>query len=405
MGFVRKVRLTIKNSKGGLINGYTVSVNDRPVNTMEPFIELTEADLQPGRRVEIQVASNNFHPLTKEYEAAELAREQEIELTMVPVEQGITLRLVFGEGRVFEQQISLEKNTPEYSQLHSGNFHGFRAQKMVTPHGGEVYNVDVRAASKPTAPAFANIAAERNQSRPERVVPHFENVADTQPRTSSDDSHRTPVSEIAPVEEKPLPNGKTTDENDSYSEEHHRSNRHIGRWLAVAAAAAAVIAGVIFLIPSMTDNATGNLPENNESVTAEATTATPTATSAQPSAATVLSNDEKADADYLNSQKVWRLADLKSESYRNLFEMIRKGDIEGMASHDYFAADGRATNEKAIKIIDMAWGSLGASTEGSNRKALTKSVSKDDEIVVHDLYEALSRRMPKEPNTQPRPRR
>ena len=405
MGFVRKVRLTIKNSKGGLINGYTVSVNDRPVNTMEPFIELTEADLQPGRRVEIQVASNNFHPLTKEYEAAELAREQEIELTMVPVEQGITLRLVFGEGRVFEQQISLEKNTPEYSQLHSGNFHGFRAQKMVTPHGGEVYNVDVRAASKPTAPAFANIAAERNQSRPERVVPHFENVADTQPRTSSDDSHRTPVSEIAPVEEKPLPNGKTTDENDSYSEEHHRSNRHIGRWIAVAAAAAAVIAGVIFLIPSMTDNATGNLPENNESVTAEATTATPTATSAQPSAATVLSNDEKADADYLNSQKVWRLADLKSESYRNLFEMIRKGDIEGMASHDYFAADGRATNEKAIKIIDMAWGSLGASTEGSNRKALTKSVSKDDEIVVHDLYEALSRRMPKEPNTQPRPRR
>lgn len=403
MGFVRKVRLTIKNSKGGLINGYTVSVNDRPVNTMEPFIELTETDLQPGRRIEIQVASNNFHPLVKEFEAVELARESEIELVMVPVEQGITLRLVFGEGRVFEQQISLEKNTPEYSQLHSGNFHGFRAQKMVTPHGGEVYNVDVRAANKPVAPAFANVAADRNQSRPERVVPHFENVAANDSAKQPAEEIRKPeIDEISPAEEKPMPG---SDANDDYREE---KRKHGKFWIAVAVVALIAVAVGVFVIPDMTRDATDNLPEISavqpDAAADAPAAAAENAATAAPAPATQ-SEDEKADAEYLNTQKVWRLADLKSESYRNLFEMIRKGDIEGMAAHDYFAAEGRATNEKAVKIIDMAWGALGASTENSNRKALTKSVSKNDEITVHDLYEDLSRRMPKEANTQPRPRR
>ena len=402
MGFVRKVRLTIKNSKGGLINGYTVSVNDRPVNTMEPFIELTEADLQPGRRVEIQVASNNFHPLVKEYEAAELSHESEIELVMTPVEQGITLRLVFGEGRVFEQQISLEKNTPEYSQLHSGNFHGFRAQKMVTPHGGEVYNVDVRAAGKPVAPAFANVAAERNQTRPERVVPHFENVAEEKPAPNAVDARQTSAPVVTPAAEEKRSEAETEDVD--YIEENLRRRRR-NRIIARVVAALVVVACLLVFIPDVYDSLTAGKTDGIQPEI-PAQTAAPAETPAAPvSAAAAPSADEQADAEYLNTQKVWRLADLKSESYRNLFEMIRKGDIEGMAAHDYFATEGRATNEKAVKIIDMAWGALGASTESSNRRALTKSVDKNDEIVVHDLYEDLARRMPKEANTQPRPRR
>lgn len=414
MGFIRKVRLTVKNSKGGMVNGYTVSVNDRPVNTMEPYIELTEADLQPGHQVEIQVASNNFHPLVKNYDAAELQKQNEIELVLVPVEQGITLRLVFGEGRVFEQQISLEKNTPEYSQLHSGNFHGFRAQKMVTPHGGEVYNVDVRAAGKPVAPTFTNVAAERSTARPDRVVPHFENVSATASEHAS--TPKTEPVNIEPAKPEPAKPVKPTVEpataddpdNDSYSVEDRR-RKGIVRWVALAIVAALALAVAIFVIPGMSKDSTDNLPEASETPVVAATdgaeAAQPEAKPAAPAEAAAPTADEKADADYLNGSKFWRLDQLKSDKYRALFELIRQGDIEGMANHDYYAVKDRATNTEGVKIIEMAWGSIGTANEGGNKRALTKAVGSNDEIDVHKLYEDLARRMPKEPNTQPRPQR
>lgn len=426
MGFVRRIRVNVKNGKGGMVNGYTMSVNDRPVNTMEPFIELTEADLQPGRRVEIQVASNNFQPLVKEYDAAALTRESEIELVLVPVEQGITLRLVFGEGRVFEQQISLEKNTPEYSQLHSGNFHGFRAQKMVTPQGMEVYNVDVRAAGKPVAPTFANVASERTKSRQERVVPQFENITE-----HARETHTAPVPPAitketpAPAEPEKKPAEEITHEehdhdndptpvpvepDDYYTEDDSDDSKTIKRWIVIGSIVVVIALAAFFILPSLLKGATENLPgsgdaDATEVVTAENAEAAPEAVPAETAAPAALSADEQADIAYLNSEKIWRQDALKSEKYRALFEMFREGNLAGIAGHDYFAVEGRATNAEAVKIAEMAWGASGSATESSNRRAVQKSVNKDNAISVHDLYEDLARRMPKEPNPQPRPSR
>lgn len=406
MGFTRKVRLTVKNSKGGLVNGYTVSVNDRPVNTMEPFIELTEADLQPGRRVEIQVASNNFHPIVKEYDSATLSREAEIEIVLVPVEQGITLRLVFGEGRVFEQQISLEKNTPEYSQLHSGNFHGFRAQKMVTPHGGEVYNVDVRAASKPVAPSFTNVAADRNAPRQERVVPHFENVS-----ADNKAAGTTPAAKSEEHTQKPKETESVKQPVNPTDEPSPRPDRT--KAIVACVIGVVVILLAIFFIPAMfgSKDAESNVPDvaENTEIPTESTDAPIAVANAEtaepaPAATTDPSADEKADIDYLNSAKVWKLSELKSEKYRALFNALSNGDLNAIASNDYFAVKDRCTNTEANKIADMTWQAIGTDNEGGNKRALTKAGS-NGEINVHELYEDLARRKPKTPNDQPRPTR
>ncbi len=140
--FERRIPVKVLSAKGVALNGYTITLNGRPVNTMDPFIELFEKDLQPDTEVEITVQSNNYRTLKLKKPSAEMLVTEELELVMQPIEQGVTLRLDFGDGRVFEQQISIEKNTPEYNRLHSGNFHGFRAHRLVTqddsPQGSEI---------------------------------------------------------------------------------------------------------------------------------------------------------------------------------------------------------------------------------------------------------------------------
>ncbi|QCD41794.1 hypothetical protein E7747_05555 [Duncaniella dubosii] len=160
------------SAKGKQLNGYTITLNGRSVNTMEPYIELYEKDLQPGSEVEIVVQSNNYRPLKLKTPAEEMLVTEQLELVMQPVEQGVTLRLDFGDGRVFEQQISIEKNTPEYNRLHSGNFHGFRAHRQVTQDDSEVYNVDVRITSRPVAPNFESSDSDTGEK--ETKAPIFE---------------------------------------------------------------------------------------------------------------------------------------------------------------------------------------------------------------------------------------
>ena len=53
--------------------------------------------------------SNNYRTLKLKKPSAEMLVTEELELVMQPIEQGVTLRLDFGDGRVFEQQISIEK--------------------------------------------------------------------------------------------------------------------------------------------------------------------------------------------------------------------------------------------------------------------------------------------------------
>lgn len=159
LGFVRRVPLHVRSAKGQPVNGFTINVNGKPINTMEPYIDITERDLSPASKTEIQVASNNYKPLKVVKTPAELVDCERLELVLEPVEQGITLRLDFGSGRIFNQEITLEKNTREYSQLHSGNFHGFRAHRLTVAGNAEVYNVDMNSPIRPAAQAPVAAAA------------------------------------------------------------------------------------------------------------------------------------------------------------------------------------------------------------------------------------------------------
>lgn len=427
MSFTRKVRLSVRSAKGGAINGYTMSVNDRTVNTMEPFVELNETDFQPGKRVEIQVASNNFQPLKQSYEPAELMRQSAIELVLQPLEEGIVLRLDFGEGRVFEQQISLEKNTPEYSQLRGGNFHGFRAHRQAGQ--GEIYNVDVRSASKPVAPNFDNVASrdDRDESR-RRVVPVFPKAGEAE-RKTADTPRETVAAEKKPSLIEKLRAGKEAEKESAAKSAEVKAperprgpydkpagdegeNSNIIKWICVGVCIIAVILGAIYILKPVDSDKAAGAAAAVDSVSAVAqdapATAQPAAQSAaQPAAAqpvqqSGVSADEQADIDYFNANRSWRRDALKSDSGRKLYDAIVAGKITEIVNHPYFATAGRSTNKDANNVADLIWAATGTPNEGGNSIALTKA-EKGGAINLWDLYEALARRKPAEPNANPRP--
>lgn len=113
---------------------------------------------------------------------------------------------------------------------------------------------------------------------------------------------------------------------------------------------------------------------------------------------------ETVDVEYLNSNTVWRRADLKSEKYRNFFDLFAAGDIKVIAEADYFAAEGVATNRTAIKMIDMLWQAYKSPTQRSNELQLKKLKGKG-EIDITALYTTLSRYRDANPNKSPRPKK
>lgn len=415
MGFTRRVRVSVKNAKGGLINGYTMSVNDRSVNTMEPFIELSEQDLQPGKKIEIQVASNNFNPLKAEYLPEQLPGDGCIELVLVPIEQGITLRLDFGEGRVFEQQISIEKNTPEYSQLHSGNFHGFRAHRLANPAYGEVYNVDVRSSSKPVAPEFANVSGRNDQSENRRrIVPQFERATPADKAAEKEKADMTVpekvVKEHVEIPTKPEKEKKTDDSQDEKAS-------MMFKVVCLGICIVAIILAAIFIIPPLIKPASEK-PATEQTadsvITAEAVVQpggqTDEAAAPAPedpetrATAPVVSDDVKADYAYLNENRSWKRDALKSDAARALYDAIVAGNIDAMANNDYFAVEGNCTNKDAAKVIELVWAAKGSPNQKSNERVLSKA-EKSGAINMWTLFDELSRVRPADPNREPRPRR
>lgn len=439
LSFSRRIRLNVTSAKGGAVHGYTISVNGRSVNTIEPVIELTEHDMTTGRPVQINIASNNFRPIKLEKNPAELASIESLDIVLEPLEQGILLRLDFGEGRIFEQQISIERNTPEYSQLHSGNFHGFRASRISGQGLGEAYNIDVRAASKPTAPSFDNVSgtsASQTTTTSEtngRKIPFFENIS-----RSNRNNSATTTSE-APEHEKNTTNAETTTPSTATSGSVLESiwgsktkdgdEKPLGGKMAiilgVAASVVLLALALIFFLPTSTnpdekvddpdvitahnidslspdvvkaveDANLGNETKGNN--TAATTAPVADNTPATPAA------DEQADISYLNQQRVWKISDLKTQKYRDLVAAIQKGDIEAMAAHDYFAVSGRATNKEAVQMVEMAWKAIGTPNEGGNRTSLRKNEGRES-IDIHVIYEDLARRKPSKPNQNPRPSR
>lgn len=406
--FERLIGVKVLSAKGATLNGYTITLNGRPVNTMEPYIVLLEKDLADGGEVDLLVQSNNYRPLKLKKTAAELLATEELELMMQPVEQGVTLRLDFGDGRVFEQQISIEKNTPEYNRLHSGNFHGFRAHRLVTQDDSEVYNVDVRITSRPVAPNFEAARGEA-VADPGHKAPKFENVsAEAQPERPKIDTSLPGKADEDPggadlqsadshKYDQSAPSSYTDYEpDDDYDDDHavkpwYRRAGIIGGGIA----AIAIVAAILIFYPRFAG--TPSEPEPAVELTDGETPAAEAPSGMTP--------EEKADVDYLNSSSVWETARLRSPMGRQLIEAITAGDIDAVVGNDYFAVGGRATNDKAILCADLIWRAKGSYSEASNRKVMRNAV-RNGSLDLKQFSDNLAKRRPAEKaNEQPRPRK
>lgn len=403
--FERRIPVKVMSAKGKQLNGYTITLNGRSVNTMEPYIELYEKDLQPGSEVEIVVQSNNYRPLKLKTPAEEMLVTEQLELVMQPVEQGVTLRLDFGDGRVFEQQISIEKNTPEYNRLHSGNFHGFRAHRQVTQDDSEVYNVDVRITSRPVAPNFESSDSDTGEK--ETKAPIFENIsADAKAERPKVDA--TLPTAIAPEEDDesagrssdttdndyrtPEPDSDDDDDNDATEKPTGKSRRNLFIWGGLAVIVA-VIALVIFL-PQFT----GPSDTEAEEIAGEELTDDPNRL-----IPATMTQEEGEDVAYLNTYPVWEVDKMKSEMGKSLMAAIQAGDIDAVVNNDYYTVTGRATNEKAILVANLIWRAKGSYSDGSNRRIMRSAV-KNGQIDLRTLSDNLAKRRPAEKeNSSPRP--
>lgn len=387
LNFIKRIPLTVKSAKGGVVTGYTVSVNGRPVNTMEPFLEVTESELNSTSPVVIQVSSTNFEVYKTEMSATQLNAAEPVEIELRPIEQGITLRLDFGEGRVFEQQISIEKNTPEYSQLHSGNFHGFRAHRLAVGGRGEIYNVDVRSSVKPTAPSFTNVSAPRQPSQA---------TAPAEPQKPAIE-RAVPTPEPAVAEPEPPARRR-------------RRAHNVGIILGVIIVVGIIAAAGYMLRDQWMSPSEAFDPAEPTAVVEPADIVDPSAAATAPEAIDQQPEEpavpaaapaDLADDRYLNSASSWVRDSLTTESGRQLYDDIVEGRIAEAAANPYFATPGRATNTAALKLIDMLWKSATTPTEKSNQRCMEKYRGKA--IDLKALYEDAARYQPGEPNTAARP--
>ncbi|MCM1521652.1 MAG: hypothetical protein NC039_03245 [Muribaculaceae bacterium] len=394
--FVRRVRVKVVSSKGGDLRGYTITLNGRLINTMTPYIDFTPRDLPAGEEVDIRVESNNYKPLKLKYPTEEMLSTDELVLELQPVEQTVTLRLDFGDGRVFTQEISIEKNTPEYNRLHSGNFHGFRAHRQVTTDNTEVYNVDVRLTNPPVAPNFETGRDQqtREDSENRHRSPMFENISDE----SADEK---PVVDttlpIDPRREAAYDNVNVdTDDDGEDSVPVYRRKGFL--WGVIGAIVIVAVVAAALLIPDSGEDeavTTELLSEQADSIAAGAAAA-PVAPATP---------EEQADIDYLNDNPVWNLSRLKSPMGTALAKAMTDGDLNALAENDYFAVRGRCSNAKAIQIVEMAWTAIGSPNERGNRNRLSNT-AKTGEIDLHKLIDSMAKVRPSEnPNESPRPQK
>lgn len=397
--FVRRVPVKVTSSKGGALNGYTISVNGRNVSTADPFIEFVEKDLEPGTEVEIQVASNNYSPLRLKYPAEEMLATEELPLELQPVEQTVTLRLDFGDGRVLEQVISIEKNTAEYNRLHSGNFHGFRAHRQVNDDHTELYNVDLRLSCLPEAPNFTAARGEGKDSR--MKAPRFVNVSDDAAETDDD----RPAFD-ATLPGKDIADGSTDFESEeggaapgasyrdySVGRDSSSRRRRVVIWSVVAAL---IIVGVVL--------AALFIPRGEELDATPAAITELTSDGGANVTVPTMTPEEQADVDYLNGSQAWNLSKLTSPMGLGLADAMRNGDLEALANNDYFTVSGRCTNSKALQMVDLAWRAIGSPNDSSNRLRLRKGASIEGSISLYELVNSMAKVKPAEhPNERPRP--
>lgn len=440
--FRRRIPYSVVTKDGTPIDTFTILIDERTANRTDDGFEITNADFRNGT-IKISVSSTNFSTYSQEFTPESLAEATPLEVVLLPDAKEVLLRMDFGDGRIVEETISIEKNAPEYCQLRAGRFHGFRAHRLMgsTP---ETYNIEVkpttivRPQQAPQQPTLPLEEPKEEQTKPV-VAPVVEKEVVAEKPTSQ---YVAPVIEKAPSaiwEEKKheIKAPEFTNTTRGEKEPEKKKGESIIKKLAIPAeyqkwakygaiGLAAIL--VIWLLAALFSGSSEEATETADSVVVEtsqiiaapgtgapglepqtpvaATTPTadaPAATTTTPAAAT---DDEKADIEYLNSSKTWSESKIKSEKYKALFTAIKEGDIDALINHDYYAVKGQATNDNAVKAIEFIWLAKGSNQEKGQSEML-KKIGKKPEIDVYDFMDKASRKLPtkEEQNTAARPQR
>lgn len=428
--FRRRVPYTVTTQNGTPIDTYTILIDERTANRTDDGFEITNADFRNGS-IKISVSSTNYSTYTQEFTPESLAEATPLEIVLMPDAKEVLLRLDFGDGRVVEETVSIEKNAPEYCQLRAGRFHGFRAHRLMgsTP---ETYNIEVKPTVRPQqAPVQPELPLEAKEE-PAKAVPAIEKEIVTEKPTSQ---YTAPVIEKAPSaiwEEKKHEikapeftnetRGETKPKKEKQKQESIFSKLGIpaqyhqwAKFGILGLVAIVIIWVLVALFSGSSEETTQNadsivIGSANTSMTAPgitptATTTAPT-TATTPAAPAAPTTEELADIEYLNSNKIWVVSKLKSEKYKALISAIEEGNVEDIINHDYFAVKGQATNSNALKAIDFIWRAKGTNQENGQKNVLKKH-GKKAEIDMYKLMDDLSRKLPtaEEENKATRPQR
>lgn len=380
--FHKRIPYSVAAAGGFPIDTFTILINDRTANRTDEGFEVSNTDFYSGKAT-ITFSSTNFSQYSREFTPEELERAAPIEVVLNPESRSVLLRLDFGDGRIVEENIDIEKNTPEYCQLRAGRFHGFRAYRIVgsTP---ETYNVDVR---KPTPISNAEsadepAATEIDEPREDAnmpVAPVVE-VAETAIRK-----------EYKPERKAPEFVNETKGEKIAKKRGKSRSKR----WIIAGLCVAAVAFSIWFF--SGTGGEKVREAMTVDSVETQTTETKTTATSDELKL-------EQADAAYLNKEDRWQKDEIKSQKYQALINAIVTADVDAMVQHEYFKTQGKCTNKFANFAIDFIWKAKGSSMQDRQADIL-RGYKEKDMIDVYKLYDDLSRKMPSEDkqNKSPRP--
>lgn len=423
ISFTRSVPYSVTSANGNKLDTYTVLINGRTATRTEGAFEISNTDFHDGK-VTIAVSSTNFGTYSREFTPEELSESTPLEIVLEPEARKIGLRLDFGGGRIIEDFITLEKNTPEYNSLRAGSFHGFRAHRLMG-NNPETYNIDLRTAPDKTAstarfvaPVKENTAEEpaapeTTEQMPETII-EKETTQTPTPNVPSAEWEERPHKRVAPkfenISEKKTKTENGQAENESSDDKKSANTQKIDMRLIIIGISVIAIALVVWwlmLLFSGKEAAEAPLTEQTPEAIEEVapTPSTPaenTAASTPAQTDTLAQAAEKADIAYLNEHSVWSIDKLRSEKYKSLITALREGDIQAIASHPYFSTPGTATNKLAVKMLEFLWAVKGTSMEKRNTNK-TKELTKDGTVNIGELIDDLSRYQPAETNKAPRP--
>ena len=420
--FHKRIPYTVTSLGGMPIDTYTILINGRTANRTDDGFEVSNTDFLEENTAKITVSSTNFSTYTATFTPQQLAAAAPLDIVLEPESREILLRLDFGGGRIVEEILNIEKNTPEYCQLRAGRFHGFRAHRLMgsTP---ETYNIDVRPSGEAVAPQAAPAAPTQSHifaGQPIEMAPAAPQQPEPQPEAKQPSGPVAPVIEKAPTaiwnEEKPQRHAPEF-ENETRGEQSEGTSKaprikiNFGKvTMAVVTVGLAILA--IWYLASLFGRGgeTEAAADSLEQIQVLQDTETPAAQTAQqtaaPAQASNLSADDQADITYLNDNSKWRSENLKSQAAIQLFEAMKNGNVDAIASSDYFAIEGRCTNRQAQKLVDMLWAGKGSPQARKQARLLREGTEKGT-ADLHDLVERIARCQPldSEKNTQPRPKK